>query len=509
VINKDLSKNWQKFLSFNSKVDILDNPIDTKDKIRIPLTSIETNTYLLYYLFEEIYPKFINDQLNVIDIIISDYEIDNIVLEAFFYQMNKPGVHDNVKELNKNELKIKFKDLNNKELLLHQIQSSLSKNHDIRITHFRIIKKRGLDLINRHVEGLSKLSFLSVIESFLDLLQTLINKDLIIFYPQPPILNFLKETFQIIKKLKLSKLYNYIIELFPPVDFSIILKSKVSPILIDISNSTQNNKSNDINLSIDWIRIPENEPLDLDKTRVDLNRKYIISLQLELLLNYFIEIIESSFPISQEKVKLLLQKFLFGVRSYQNYWNITPKPLIYNTFIRYLLRIFGFDLNLMKLSHWAIPNLFFSIFNSYGGMQGNILLVLTDLENKQYPRDKLLMVRIENGTLINIEKAELEEELLKSNNYFEELRMNVSKKYGVISIIIKVDKKLIRFLLEDLIVNFYQLNIFKILKLVRLLKNPNYFEISPPIPFYTLITTKNSFTLLKNILSISIDKHNF
>ncbi len=509
MINKDLSKNWQKFLDFSSKVDILDNPLEVEDKIKIPLTLFETNAYLLYYLFEEIYPKFINDQLNVIDIIISDYELENIVLGAFIYQMNKPGIHENIKALKKDELKLKFKDLNNNELILNQIQNSVFKNHGIKITNFRIIKKRGLDLINRHMENLDKLTLLDVIESFLDLIQILVKKDLLFFYPNPPIINFLKQAFNILKNLNLSKIVRYLIEVLPLSDLGIILNTNVSPILFNMNKNSQNTKHDNPNLSVNWIKIHESEDLDLDEIRADLKLKYIINLQLDILLAFLMDIIESSFPISQEKVKLISQKFLFGVRSYQNYWNISPKPLIYNRFIRFILRIVGFDLNLQKLSHWAIPEFFFSIFNSYGGMQGNILLLLTDRENKTSPRYNLLVVQMENGFVNNIEIPQSVELNLKIDNSFEELRVNASKEYGTISLIIKIDKQLIQFLLESLIVNFYKLNIFKLLKMVKLLKNPIYFEIYPMIPFYRLIKRKKSYDLLKNLLSISIDKHEF
>jgi len=164
---------------------------------------------------------------------------------------------------------------------------------------------------------------------------------------------------------------------------------------------------------------------------------------------------------------------------------------------------------LQKLSHWAIPEFFFSIFNSYGGMQGNILLLLTDRENKTSPRYNLLVVQMENGFVNNIEISQSVELNLKIDNSFEELRVNASKEYGTISLIIKIDKQLIQFLLESLIVNFYKLNIFKLLKMVKLLKNPIYFEIYPMIPFYRLIKRKKSYDLLKNLLSISIDKHEF
>jgi len=50
MINEDLRKNWQNILKFNSKVNIVENPREIDEKVRIPLTSIQVDAFLFYNL---------------------------------------------------------------------------------------------------------------------------------------------------------------------------------------------------------------------------------------------------------------------------------------------------------------------------------------------------------------------------------------------------------------------------------------------------------------------------
>ncbi|GAG89105.1 unnamed protein product, partial [marine sediment metagenome] len=71
MFNEDLRKNWLDILKFNSKVSIVENPRILDEKVRIPLTPIQIDAFLLYNLFAILYPQFINEQHNILDIIVS------------------------------------------------------------------------------------------------------------------------------------------------------------------------------------------------------------------------------------------------------------------------------------------------------------------------------------------------------------------------------------------------------------------------------------------------------
>ncbi|MFW9876512.1 MAG: hypothetical protein ACFFG0_25745, partial [Candidatus Thorarchaeota archaeon] len=94
MINKKFQENWLKILKYNSNVELGDTFKLVDEKIRIPLTPIQVNPYLLYYLFELLYPKFINSQQNTLDIIISD-DGRNII-KSYLYRTKKAGIHESL-----------------------------------------------------------------------------------------------------------------------------------------------------------------------------------------------------------------------------------------------------------------------------------------------------------------------------------------------------------------------------------------------------------------------------
>ena len=94
MINKKLQKNWLKILKYNSNVELGDKFKLVDDKVRIPLTPIEVNPHLLYYLFEILYPKFINSQQNILDIIISDD--GKKIIKSYLYKTKKAGIHESI-----------------------------------------------------------------------------------------------------------------------------------------------------------------------------------------------------------------------------------------------------------------------------------------------------------------------------------------------------------------------------------------------------------------------------
>ena len=121
-----------------------------------------------------------------------------------------------------------------------------------------------------------------------------------------------------------------------------------------------------------------------------------------------------------------------------------------------------------------------------------------------------MLVRIENGAINKLEYINDKKFLSKvDQESLESIRLSVSEKYGFITTVFKVDKFLIKAVLSAFLINFHKTSLFSILKVLKLLKKPQYFQIYPEIPPYTLIKNRRSFSLLKDVLSIVIDKHEF
>jgi hypothetical protein len=189
-----------------------------------------------------------------------------------------------------------------------------------------------------------------------------------------------------------------------------------------------------------------------------------------------------------------------------------PKPNINNFLLRFLIRLLGINLNLKKLSHWAIPDFLFDLGATYIGLNANFLLVLTDKSknSSKHTSTELILFRIENGSITKLEYINNPELLIKIKlKPLESVRIVLSEKFGFISTVLLVDKHLIKTILNTFLINFHRISIFSLLKIIKLLKNPRYFQLYPEIPPYTLLKKKRSISFLKDLMSIVIDKHDF
>jgi len=503
MINPHFRDNWNKILKFNSKVEINENPELLEEFVRIPLTPIQIDAFLLYKLTELIYPKFIHDQQNIADFILSDFSIDNIVLESYVYETQIAGIHKKVIHLPKNAISIAKNDLENIQGLFTIIQDAIIKENGIKIMSIRIFKKRAIDLINTHCENLKKLSFNEFISNLLDLAQKCIEKELIILYPEPDILRFMRELISIFQDIKISSIYNLFNNLCPSYKHAIFFNYKTFSFTCQIEKDAHTNK-------VEFIR-SEQSPIDIEESRLpklreDNKLESVISLDLNTVISFLSEIFEQKVPIETNQMKLLLQKFLFGLRSFDTHWKMYPRPKIYNVLIKYLLRLFGFNVNLRKLSHWNLPEFIFNLFNSNIGLNSKILILLTNDRNTII--QNAILFQFLNGSLVKI-SAVNKTDVIDKNLDVKEIHSDLVEKLEYVDFIFKVDVDLIKEIIEKYIFKIHNVSPFKLYKVLKMAKKTKYLEVYPSSPAYELFKSKSPLSLLKLVLPIIIDKHEF
>ena len=234
------------------------------------------------------------------------------------------------------------------------------------------------------------------------------------------------------------------------------------------------------------------------------------------------EISDQSANIKKENALLIVQKLLFGYRSFEKHWFLKPKPVIYDNLLRFLTRLFGFNVNLRKLSHWAIPELISTLLDSWFGLNSKILVFLTDiqqsknldLKNFNYLEEvseNILLFEIENKTLVQINSIN-KKELFNIDGEIESLesiRGNLSEKFGFLSNIIIIDRRLIQDLIKHLIFEQSKYSPLSKIKTLKMLKKRKFFYLFPELPPYKLLKKKSTISLIKLILPILIDKHEF
>ena len=519
MFNEDLRKNWLNILKFNSNVNIVENPRELDEKVRIPLTSVHIDAFLFYKLFAILYPRFINEQQNILDIIVSDTYIKDYVLGVYLYKTSKPGVHETVEILPNDIIKIKEKNFSETNKIFNKFQSAILKKHGVKVNSIRIIKKRGLDLINSHCEKISNSTNSDIFRSVLDLIQISLRDNLFVMYPDPYFLKFLRNNINLFEGIKLSSIFTFIEDLMPSFNILVVMASNQLSFGINLKKIRGVSTNSEIDVKLLPIEREDHDfnsdglLTDITLAHQTFNVDSIFNINLNGILKFLTELFENEIPLDKEILRLLFQKFLYGIRRYDLHWKMYPKPKVFNVLNRFVIRLLGIDLNLKKLSHWAIPDHLFGLFNTFVGLNARILLVLTSnkkIDDINYKTSINILLEVENGTLTKVKNL-TEEGLISGidQESLDSVRFAYSERYGFISNILILNKNFIRTILNTFIFKAHKISLFSILKVMKMLKKPQNFQIYPEIPPYSLLKRKNGFFFLKDLLKILIDMHNF
>lgn len=505
----------------------MENPHVVEEKVRIPLSPIRINIDVLYNLFEIFYPKFVNDQQNILDIVVSEGEKKEKVLGLYLYETKKVGIHENLKKIPNNLLKSKDVDLERLDNFFNKLQTKLMKEIGIRISSIRIFKKEAINLINKHCEDIRNISLKEFLTRILGLFQIIFERNLFLIYPEPMFLDFFKGIVDLFDNIQLKGVFNFVETLLPKFKISVLIGSgKLFMIFMLQKKVLKSGKSELIlkiftprELNVDLTEIEMKNILNLVKEKLNVERSYYLPLQnLIFLISNASELLV---PLKEDNLELLFQKLLFGYRSFEKHWNLGPHPIIYNNLIRFVIRLLGFNINLRKISHWAIPRLLFSFINFYFGLNSKVLLLITDIKKHKKSRtnqniylksitEQIFLLEIENSTLIKIQTITKDEIFPDDHSAsLDSIKIKIFEKFGFISNIIKIDKILLQSVIENFIFNHSRLALLSKIKTLKMLRNKKYFRLYPEIPPYQLIKKKGSISLIKLFLPILIDKHEF
>lgn len=526
MINKNFKDNWLKILRFNTNREILEDPENVKEYFRIPLTPISINANLLYQFFELLYPKFINDQQHILDIILMDDDKKNMVQNLYLYETRKAGIHETVKSLPPNIIKIKSLEPENLDELFDKAQKAIIKEFNIQISSIRLFRKETIELVNNYCERIEEISVYEFLEHFLDLIQKLINQDLVYIYPEPIIIKFLRSSLVLLDKIQLQNLFKIIEEIIPEFDLSLLINASDVKIIIHLQKQLSKFKKShlairfltppELNLNLNNLDIKEN----LNLIRRILKTEKVYYVNQNDIISFISDFFELAVPLKKENLLFLLQRALFGFRSFENHWDMVPRPKIYNTLIRFIIRLFGFNINLKKLSHWSIPYIIFNFIDFHFGLNSKILFIITDQEKSKIGRvsrnnifknlcNHIFLLKFEESSLKKIYTINKDELFSDKYELLYSIKEKVTKKYGYISAVIIFDK----FLLQNIIKYFFfsdsKFLFLPWFKILKMFKNEKFFRIYPEFPFYKLIKKKRTITILKLLLPLLIDKHEF
>ncbi|MFW9821279.1 MAG: hypothetical protein ACFFE5_16880, partial [Candidatus Thorarchaeota archaeon] len=450
MINKNFKENWVKILNFNANRNILQEPEKVKEHIRIPLTPISINANLLHQFFKLLYPIFINDQQNILDIIITNADKKNKLQELYLYKTKKAGIHENFESLSNSLFRIKSGDIENLDNLFDKAQKAILKEKKVRISSFRLFNEEAIDLINNHCDGLEELSNYEFLERSMDLLQDIINNDLILIYPEPIIIKFLRDSLKLIDKIRLRNLFKFIEESIPEFNVSVFINGNDINVIIHLQKRLS--KLGKSNLTLNFLTSEElgiklsdsDMPYNLNLIQEQLKTENSYFIKQDDSISFLSDFFELAVPLKKDNISFLLQKALFWYRSFETHWNMVPRPKIYNTLLRFIIRLFGFNLNLKKLSHWAIPELIFNYIDTYLGLNFKILCIITDQEKNKNKRtihnnlskgliEHVFLLSFQESTLTSIKVIDKQEFLTGNNTSFSSIQEKLTEKLGFIT----------------------------------------------------------------------------
>ena len=526
MINKEFRDNWLEILKYNSNVDLGNKFKFVDKKVKIPLTPIEIEPHVLYHLFEALYPKFINSQQNIVDVVISDDEKD--IQSLFLYETKKAGIHESIEKLPLNLIKFKKKHLGDIGRVYNRIAERILKKKGLRVSSIRLLKERAVEYINEYHAEINEIPITPLIKKALDVLQKLLEEELFYIYPEPKPLKYIKTFILFLNQIRLKELFQLIYNLLPEFNLSFILGSKELMIILRLQKkilSTQVEPYLDFKimspneLGVNLEGMDKNEMLEIVKERLNTDKAYYLN-QTDII-TCLTELFPLLVNLKNENLQLFFQKVLFLYRSYNKRWAMAPKPIVYNNILRFLFRILGFNLNLRKLSHWAIPDFFSNLIGYNLGLNFKVLLIFTNegkfkslkVSQSNYLEKTtkyLLLVEVENKIVKKISSLKKEEIITNGDTQtLKSLWVQLSKKHGFISTIVVLNMYFIEYLVQNFIFKHSRFRLFSKIKAIKMLRNKRYFHMFPELPVYKLIQAKGAFSLFKLLLPIFIDKHEF
>jgi hypothetical protein len=316
ALNKDLTKIWNNIVNSNAKIGRMDDPTSLEEKVNVPLTPFQINVYLFYRLYELLYSKFINDQLNLIDIIVSDYDIDNIVLAIYIYDMKKVGIHDNIKKITLEKLKVKQSELKDLPTLFEKIRAIVMEESSLSISSMRIFKKLSIDLMNRLHETINKLSLEDYLKELIKFIEKVLQETLISFYPEPKSVRFISQALRFFDNFDLISIWDIFHKFIPNIKNVLLFKYKDLYFSLSINRTLREDKTPSLELKIN-----EEKNLNfkqfyrtyletqLKKVYERENNSNVLSIDLEILIDFVFDLFNYDLPIEKVDFILILQSY--------------------------------------------------------------------------------------------------------------------------------------------------------------------------------------------------------
>jgi len=224
-------------------------------------------------------------------------------------------------------------------------------------------------------------------------------------------------------------------------------------------------------------------------------------LDINWCIDFLSDVCESEFPLTKSRFEFLLQRLLYFVKQNEDLWDVVPRPIIYNGYVRLIIRLCGFHINPRKLSYWSISSNFMHFLRSNFSPSSRNVILLT---KKGHPLTGFVC-KLEGYSISEINQLPIDLLKFPFNNRKELFNYLISR-FGFINSIIQLDKDILYRIFKFIIIDRNTKNPLKLLSalfLIKKLNNMECFDWYPPPPGYIIFKKMGAvryFRLLNKLL---------
>jgi hypothetical protein len=267
--------------------------------------------------------------------------------------------------------------------LFKYLSDWISKDPELKHMELGLIKIAGIQFFDqfRKAWELSNMAtdVGTMLAYMIEAFKTVFENNWIMFEPEPYGINVLRKMFLEKMALNPEQLKNGIMSMLPDMNLGIALLSEEWGTMIKV---TKKGEAMTIDTDQDEADAAFEKGINLkqyvDKVRKRFKAKRAIGLDASKLIKLILKIVKAPSPWDFEKIDKGLSFILPGVKNYKKHWYISPELIFMKGSGKWILRRFGYDMEIERFSDWWVSELLMFVMLNMLGLQFKMVTFILD-----------------------------------------------------------------------------------------------------------------------------------